>query len=290
MLFTKCWELRVLHNTVLKRNFDMVDKLDITELPKVTTKSELASELSKAIPMNWESAFCNKHLNISDIQKVATQIEAKGNYSTQLEFVQLLASELKGAPDMRKEGTKGESSTPRKSGKLQLTYTATGDPKPFDKQAQLNAIYRMKADAELAGLPFAYQSQLDKLEAEKKAFDKKYNSQLKLDKAKSSNIVDYLTKIGNLIDNAKKSGAKVSELAPALDMASECVVNPLKTGTQEDKDNAKKYEYAIGIYRKYVEAFKELDKAIDKLENPCTLDLGTETIDLNEEPQEGKEA
>lgn len=268
----------------------MVDKLDITELPKVTTKSELASELSKAIPMNWESAFCNKHLNISDIQKVATQIEAKGKYSTPLEFVRLLASELKESPDMRHEGTKGESSAPRKSGKLQLVYTVTGDPKPFDKQNDLNNLKSMKAMAKSMNLPFAYQSQLDKLEAEKKAFDTKYNSQLKLDKAKSSNIVDYLTKVGNLIDNAKKAGAKVSELTSALDMASECVVNPLKSGTQEDKDKAKKYEHAISVYQKYVEAYKELAKAIDKLENPCTLDLGSETIDLNEEPAEGKEA
>lgn len=263
----------------MRRNMSKKN-LIIKALPQVTTKSALVPLLEKMYSLNWASASCNKGISTEVIQNAVTQLENEGNYVTPEEFIKALANVLAQKPDIRKDRRLrtftgiGESLKPRKSGKLELTYTVTGEPKPFDKQTQLDTLKHMKSEAEAIGMPFTLQSEIDKLEAEKKAWDAKYNGQLKLDKAKSSNIVDVYTKIGNLIDNAKKAEAKVSELTPTLDMASEDVIEPLKGGIQVDKDNAKKYEYALNVYRKYVQACKELEKAIDALENPLIIDAG----------------
>lgn len=64
------------------------------------------------------------------------------------------------------------------------------------------------------------------------------------------------------------------ELNATLDNITENVIEPLKSGTQEDKDNAQKYEHAVSVYRKYVQACKELKKAFDALENPLIIDAG----------------
>ena len=254
--------------------------LIIKALPQVTTKSALVPLLEKVHSLNWASAFCNKGISTEVIQNAVTQLENEGNYANPAEFVIALANVLAQKPDIRKDrrlrnfsGT-DESSKLRKSGKLELTYAVTGEPKPFDKQTQLNTFNRMKADAESVGVPFAYQSQLDQLIKEKKAWDAKYNSQLKLDKAKSSNVVECLSKIGSILAGEKKAVSKVVDLNAFLDNVTENVIEPLKNGTQQDKDNAKKYEHAVTLYRKYVDAYKELEKVIDKLENPLIIDAG----------------
>lgn len=267
----------------------MVDKLHITELPKVETKAQLAEELNKAIPKAWLSAFCNKGIDIPTIQNTVTQIESKGGCSNVAEFVQKLASELNAMSDIREKSTNGKG-TSRKSGKLTLTYTVTGDPKPFDKQDKLDKLNHMKADAADLGLPFAYQSQLDELQKAKQAWDVKYNGQLKLDKAKSSNVKEVMEKIGSRFDNAYDAIKKLVGLNPAFDTITTDIIDPLQTGTEANKEQAKKLSDSIALYRKMVEAAKAYESAIDNILNSCTVDKGNKVVDMHENPEQGTEA
>lgn len=209
--------------------------------------------------------------------------KVSSEHITEEEALNLIWEKVKSFPvreSQRGNGTNAGTSA-RGSKKLELRFGVTGEPKPFDKQARLDKFKSMKADAEELGVGFAYQSEIDKLEAEKKAWNTKYNSQLNLDKARSANSYDYLLKVSSIMAGEQKAVSQVVDLSASLDNFVDNVIEPLKSGNAEDKDNAKKYEHAIGVYRKFIEASKAMQKVIDNIENPMTLDFGTHKEESN---------
>lgn len=153
----------------MRRNMSK-QNLIIKALPQVTTKSALVPLLEKVYSLNWASAFCNKGISTEVIQNAVTQLENEGHYVTPEEFIKALANVL---PDIRKDRrlrnfTGTGTRKPGTSSKIMLTFTVTGEPKPFDKQANLDTFKRMKADVAAMNVPFTYQSQLDQLEKGKK--------------------------------------------------------------------------------------------------------------------------
>ena len=126
-------------------------KLDIKELPNVTTAAALKVELAAVLPVNWGSAFCNKKLNNQLINDIAADIERKGGYTTTQEFVKELAAELWAVPDKRTQSEGASRPRQPRNSKVAVTKLPKKEVEktklfPSREAARLSAVIRQQQE------------------------------------------------------------------------------------------------------------------------------------------------